>query len=545
MIRPGLLLCVLAPTILSAATTTGQIDVAMSEWSKPDSPGCAVGLVQDGSLALAKGYGMADLERDVPITPRTVFEIASTSKQITAAVIVLLAQAGKLSLDDDVRRYVPELPQYGAPITIRHLLNHTSGLRDYTDLLLLAGWNVDDWTTADQALAILVRQKELNFTPGARYLYSNSGYFLLSAVAARAGDKPFPDLARDLVFAPLGMTRTHVHQDHRMVVKDRALGYARSGDRWTLDLSAWEQTGDGAVYTTVEDLARWAANFDDPKVGGQALLDEIQRKGRLGTGEEISYAEGLRHGTYRGLATVGHGGSWAGYRSSLLRFPSERTTVLVLCNAEGAQAVAIARRLADIVLSARLTPAADAPDKPTVTLNETQLDAWVGPWRDVETHDILRIFREGGALAAYAPDGVVYALAPRSDTVFTLTGTPAEVAFDPATQRMTVTQPGAKKTSERVKPVTMGPADRSALAGRYRSDELDVEFRVEAAQEGLVLHMRGREATLVPTSGDEMVVQPTEPLALTLRLLRDARNQVTGFQLSSLETRNLRFTRVR
>ena len=336
-----------------------QVDTIMGGWSKPDSPGCAVGVVQDGALAFAKGYGQADLERGVPIGPSSVFDIASTSKQFTAAVIALLAQEGKLSLDDDVRRFVPELPRYEAPITIRHLLNHTSGLRDYTDLMALAGWQTEDWTTAEQALATIVRQKELNVRPGAQYLYSNTGFFLLSVIAARAGGKPFPDLARERIFEPLGMTSTHFHADHRLPVKDRAIGYApREGGGWGIAMSDWEQTGDGSVLTTVLDLARWVRNFDDPRVGGKALVDEMQRKGRLTSGEEIDYAEGLRYATYRGVATVGHNGSWAGYRSSLLRFPSDRTAVIVLCNAETAEAGAIARKVADVALAGRLGPAA-------------------------------------------------------------------------------------------------------------------------------------------------------------------------------------------
>jgi CubicO group peptidase (beta-lactamase class C family) len=340
-----------------APRLAGPVDAVMAEWAKPDAPGCAVGVVRDGTLAFAKGYGQADLERGVAIGPGSVFDIASTSKQFTAAVIVLLAQEGKLALDDDVRRFVPELPRYEAPITIRHLLNHTSGLRDYTDLMALAGWQMEDFTTAEQALAMIVRQKALNFRPGAQYLYSNSGFFLLSVIAARAGGKPFPDLARERIFEPLGMTSTHFHSDHRLLVKNRAIGYAPREGGWAISMSDWEQTGDGSVLTTVEDLARWVRNFEDPKVGGQALVDQLQGKGRLASGEEIDYALGLRLASYRGLATVGHSGSWAGYRSNILRFPSEKTAVIVLCNAETAEAATIARKIADVALADRLGPA--------------------------------------------------------------------------------------------------------------------------------------------------------------------------------------------
>ena len=370
-----------------------QLDEVMAEWSKRDSPGCAVGLVRDGGLVLAKGYGQADLEHGVPNGPGSVFDIGSVSKQFTAAVIALLARDGKLSLDDDVRRFVPELPSYESTITIRHLLHHTSGLRDYTDLMALAGWQTDDWTTAEQALALLARQKELNFAPGAQYLYSNSGYFLLSIVAARAGGKPFPDLVRERIFEPLGMKATHVHADHRQIVKDRAVGYSKQDGRWTIAMSGWEQTGDGSVLTTVEDLARWVRNFDDPIVGGSALVTELLREGKLAGGQEIPYAEGLRHGTYRGLATVGHNGSWAGYRSSLLRFPSEKTAVIVLCNADSAEAGTITRTIADVALSGRLGPAppspspspsASPPPAKAAPLSASDAAALVGRYRSEE-----------------------------------------------------------------------------------------------------------------------------------------------------------------
>jgi CubicO group peptidase (beta-lactamase class C family) len=451
----GLALAAMAANPALAAGPTDHalerpVDAIMAAWTKPGSPGCAVGVVKDGGLVLAKGYGQADLEHDVPIGPGSVFDIASTSKQFTAAVIVLLAQEGKLALDDDVRRFVPELPLYEAPITLRHLLNHTSGLRDYTDLMALAGWQAEDFTTAEQALAMIVRQKELNFRPGAQYLYSNSGFFLLSVIAARAGGKPFPQLARERIFEPLGMTSTHFHSDHRLPVKDRAVGYAPRDGGWGIAMSDWEQTGDGSVLTTVEDLARWVRNFEDPKVGGASLVDELQRKGKLGSGEEIDYAEGLRHATYRGVATVGHNGSWAGYRSSVLRFPSEKTTVIVLCNAETAEAGAMAKEIADAALGNRLGPA--VPPSP-----------------------------------------------PASPT--------------PTPKGRAIT-----------------PADRAALPGRYRSDELGSDVEVVAVKDRLVLRVRDRDSALVAADEDGFTAE--DPLPVTVRPMRDAAGTVTGVTLT-------------
>ena len=430
-------------------TLAARIDAAMAEWSRPGSPGCAVGVVRDGAPILARGYGQADLERGVPISPASVFDIASTSKQFTAAVIVLLAQEGRLSLDDDVRRFVPELPRYEEPVTIRHLLHHTSGLRDYTDLMALAGWQMEDWTTAEQALAMIVRQKELNFRPGAQYLYSNSGYFLLGVIAARAGGKPLPDLARERIFEPLGMRSTRFHFDHTRIVKDRAVGYApREGGGWAISMSDWEQTGDGSVLTTVEDLARWVRNFDDPQVGGAALIEELQRKGRLTTGEEIDYAEGLWHAAHRGLATVGHNGSWAGYRSSLLRFPSERTAVIVLCNAETAEAGAIARRVADAALAGRLGPAAvPSPEPSPSPATERRQPRALGP---VERADVAGRYRSDELDAEIhviaKDDGLVLRVRDR-DAPLVPTGDSEFGVEDPLTLTVAFTRDAARKVT--------------------------------------------------------------------------------------------------
>jgi CubicO group peptidase (beta-lactamase class C family) len=334
------------------------IDSVFAAFDRDDTPGCALGVYQHGALAYARGYGLADLEHRTPIGPHTIFDIGSTSKQFSAAAVALLAQDGVLSLDDDVRRWVPELPDYGRTLTIRHLLNHTSGLRDYIGLLTLAGARIDDVTTPADALAAIARQRELNFAPGDDYLYSNSGFFLVSVVVERASGRTLRDFARERLFDPLGMTSTHFLGSYDDVVPDRASAYApRSGGGYRLDVSRWLQTGDGAVFTNVEELLHWDANFYDPRVGGGALLDALHTRGVLANGDTIGYALGLQLGGYRGARTVSHGGSWGGYRAELVRFPELHTSVAVLCNVSAANASQLARRVADVVLADRLAPA--------------------------------------------------------------------------------------------------------------------------------------------------------------------------------------------
>lgn len=334
-----------------------RIDPIFAEWDRLDSPGCSVAVIREGRIDFERGYGMANLEHGIPNSPTTVFDIGSTSKQFTATCVALLAQDGRLSLDDDIRDFVPEIPDYGRKITIRHLLHHTSGLRDYLTLFALAGIATEDLTTDDDALSMLARQKELNFAPGEEHLYSNSGYFLLSVIVKRAAGRTLAELARERIFDPLRMSSTHIHDDHGRIVPRRATGYSkREKGGFAIDMSDFEQTGDGAVMTTVEDLALWDANFFEARVGGQALLDTLRTRGKLNDGRELDYALGLAISKYRGVPCESHGGSWAGYRAELLRFPRQRTSVIVLCNLGDMNPSRLARKVADVVLANELGP---------------------------------------------------------------------------------------------------------------------------------------------------------------------------------------------
>lgn len=342
-----------------------QVDRIFAEWDKPESPGCALGVIRKGSFVYKRGYGSANLELGVPITPATVFDIGSTSKQFTAASIVLLAQQGKLALDDDIRKYLPEIPAYTRPITIRHLLHHTSGLRDYLTLMFLKGIATEDLTDDEDALALIARQRETNFAPGDEHLYSNSGYFLLSVIVKRASGKSLREFANATIFTPLGMRDTHFHDDHTMIVPRRASGYSpRDSGGFQIDMSDFEQTGDGAVMTTVEDMLLWDRNFYRPAVGGQAMLDALHTTGTVSGGKPLTYALGLAVSTHRGARIVSHGGAWAGYRADLIRFPEHELSVACLCNLGNISPSALARRVADVYLAGQLEPAVAAAALP-------------------------------------------------------------------------------------------------------------------------------------------------------------------------------------
>lgn len=325
------------------------VDSVFSPFASHQSPGCAVGITRDGSLVFAKGYGMADLEHDTPISPETRFYIASVSKQFTAMSIVLLARDGKLSLDDPIQKWVPEVPSFGTTIRLRHLLNHTSGLRDYFTLLALSGWPSDGQLTEKQFLDLVGRQKNLNFMPGDEFLYSNTGYALLAIVVRRVSGQSLREFAASRIFAPLGMSHTEFRDDHTSLIPRRALGYQPSGSTYRISQPEFDVVGDGGVYSTIEDLAKWDANFQTGQVGGHEAIALLQEPGRLNNGQAIPYALALTIGQFHGLKTYAHSGAYGGYRSTLLRFPERDLSVITLCNTSSASSK-IAEQVASIVL---------------------------------------------------------------------------------------------------------------------------------------------------------------------------------------------------
>lgn len=371
---------------------TAAVDEVFSDLTKAGSPGCALGVYRDGKIVYSKGYGLANLEENVAITPQSVFDIGSTSKQFTGASILLLEKQGKLSISDDIRKYLPELPDYGQRITILQLLNHTSGLRDYLTLMELAGINIEGVTTDEDALQMIVRQKALNFAPGSEWLYSNTGYFLLSVIVKRVSGTTLREFAAENIFTPLEMSHTQYRDDHTSLISNRAMAYdaKEKGGGYSLDVSYFEQTGDGAVHTSVEDLQKWDENFYSGQIGGKDFLTKIQEVGKLNNGKLLLYAKGLHIEDYRGLHTVSHGGSWGGYRAELLRFPEQHFSVACLCNLGSANPSKRAHQVADVYLASLMKPHPDKaltvekqPLNDVVDLKPDSLSAFAGSfWSD-------------------------------------------------------------------------------------------------------------------------------------------------------------------
>jgi CubicO group peptidase (beta-lactamase class C family) len=328
--------------IVAQDPSSQQIDAVFHAYDRPGSPGCALGVAQDGEFVYKKGYGQANLDWDIPITPETVFYVGSVSKQFTAATIVLLAGRGKLSLDDDIREYLPELPEYEPPVTIRHVIHHTSGIPDMYRVMGDNGLSTWDRFSRDDAVRLLAQQ-ELDFAPGERYQYSNGGYFALSMIVERASGKTLREAASDLIFEPLGMSDTHFHDNPVHIVKRRAMSYRPRED--SSEQGGGEQVqyyqsyqgnfalpGAGGLYTTVEDLLEWERNFLHNELGGPDFLDVMHTKGVLNSGEVLDYAFAISEGDHRGLKTTGHTGSFMGFKAYYVRFPEQRFSTWVLCN---------------------------------------------------------------------------------------------------------------------------------------------------------------------------------------------------------------------
>ncbi len=365
-----------------------KVDKVFAAFDKPDSPGCALGVVRDGEFIYKKGYGEASLELGVPITPESVFYMGSVSKQFTAASVVLAAEQGYLSLDDDVRKFVPELPSYGKTITLREMLHHTSGFRDILGLLLLAGRNFEDIHPTPELLDLLSRQKALNYQPGEEFLYSNTNFFLMSVIIHRATGKTLTQFADENIFKPLGMTHTRFYEDHTVVVPGRVPAYEpRPSGGFRVDWSTnFDKVGDGGLLSSVDDLLLWDRNFYDNKLGKGTLLKEMQTQGVLNNGKKIEYALGLFISTYRGLPIVEHGGALFGYRTELLRFPQQKFSVITLCNLGTSAPRGLANQVADIYLDGQL-----AANRPANVAAQVDPQPYAGQYRNAESHSVLDV----------------------------------------------------------------------------------------------------------------------------------------------------------
>ena len=534
------------------------VDAIFADLTKPGSPGCALGIYRDGKIIYAKGYGLANVEENLPITTQSVFDIASVSKQFTAASILLLKRQGKLRLDDDIRKYVPELPNYSSRgrgrITILQLLNHTSGLRDYGNLFSLAGMDDDDVTTDEDALGIIVRQKALNFAPGSEWQYSNSGYLLLSSIVKRVSGKSLKEFAADNIFQPLGMAHTQYRDDHTFLIPHRVQAYSRTQNGgYRLNMSYAEETGDGMVHTTLEDLQKWDENFYSGKVGGKDFAAEMEENGKLNDGRVVEYAKGLRIWRYRGLPAVAHTGGSGGYRAYYIRFPEQHFSVSCFCNLEDVNR----RKRVGAVIETYLGGLGErSEDEDAVVPGPTpqELGALVGAYQDAKSREVWRVAMRDNKLWVDF-EGVPLELRALSQTDFE----PVDYAFDlhmkfqrqseKGTRRLIVKRemelPATLQAIEEARP---SEAKLAPYVGDYWSDEVRATYRITVKAGKLrlqqvigadgIVHRTLPFDELKPLQGDEFALTGAP---IVFRFVR--KTTVTGFVLNGFHERGILFVR--
>ena len=537
--------------LLSAAVSlTERVDRLFVAWDKPDSPGCALAVIKDGKIIYERGYGVANLEYNVPITPTTVFHVASVSKQFTAFAVTMLARQGKLSLDDDIRKYLPEVADFGKTITIRHLIHHISGLRDQWELPAMAGWRLDDVITKEHILKMVSHQKELNFEPGQEHLYCNTGYTLLAVIAERVTGRSFRQFTEENIFKPLDMKNTHFHDDHQMIVKNRAYSYSSAmGGGFRLSALNYANVGATSLFTTVEDMAKWVNNFDDGRVGGASVTQQMLQQGVLNSGEKIDYAFGLVIGNYKGLKVVEHSGGDAGYRSHVMRFPDRKFAVVILSNLAAFNPTGMARKVVDLYLADQLKPEAPkvkAPERTTATVNPEIYDAYVGRYelQGRAAGRIVSITKENGKLMAQPNGQPKSELVPESETRFFLRVVDAEVTFQRdekgKVMQFTLQQDGQNTSAKRIEPFTPDAAALAQYTGDYYSDELGTVYTI-VVKDGRLLagHRRNDDIRLTPIVNDQF--SGSAWFFAKVSFTRDKDQRVTGFRLTGGRVRNLRF----
>jgi CubicO group peptidase (beta-lactamase class C family) len=500
------------------------------------APGCAAAVSLNGETVFEKAFGLAELEHNVPNTPQTIFESGSVAKQFTAAAIVLLQQEGKLSIDDPVRKYIPELPEYGAPLTIRHLLNHTSGIRDWGTVMSLTGAGRGDRVIGqDLALDVITHQRSLDFTPGSEYSYSNSGYNLAAIIVERVSKQKFPAFVEERLFKPLGMKNSLWRDDYQRIVPGRAQAYSRQGNGpWRLNMPFMNVYGNGGMLTTVGDWMKWNAMLDSKSLGAP-LVDALQTRGVLNDGRKIIYALGLEVSTYKGLKDVSHGGATAGYQTFLARYPENKVSIAVMCNGTSPSAGGIAANITDEIFGLL----AENPQTETAKVSEDELKKFVGIWRSEKTHFPARFIVENG-VSRWRGGRVV----PMGGGKFSAGDNQLKFTFDRDGRPVfaeTVDSDGEVRRFVPDKEWTPTPEELASFKGDWFSDEAGatLTFAVDADK----VFIKQRPATslpLQPLYKDHFIVQGN-----VVWFTRDKDGKVNGMHVGASRMRDMPFVRVK
>jgi len=522
------------------------IDRIFTEWNKTDVPGCALGIIKEGKLIYAKGYGMANMEYDIPNSASSVFRIGSTSKQFTAASIVLLAEKDKLSLDDNLKSLFPDFPDYAKKITIRHLLNHTSGIRDYLQISYLKGLGDDDYYTDDNVMKWLINQTDLNFSPGEEYLYSNSGYWLLGQIVKKVAGMNMAEFAMKEIFEPLEMNSTHFHNDHTQIVKNRASGYVPdNNENFKISMTTLDMIGDGGIFTTINDIKKWDDDYYETAVLSKELWNVMTQQGVLNNGEVIDYASGLMISKYKGLKTVRHGGAFVGFRAEILRFPEQKLSIAIFANRGDANPSRMANQVADILLKDKLIENIDKKDKKVkfdITEDEFQLSQLIGNY-EIQPGVVARLSIKNDSLNVLQTwDKSTYNILKVSGNTFQISGN-ENLSFsfsnlkDGFTQTLKVLQVDSETIAARKKEIDNSGINLKDYVGSYYSNELDVNYNFEIENEILFFRIENTSSTI------ECIISDLDQFSTETGLVRFQRKDglISGFELDSGRVKNLKF----
>jgi CubicO group peptidase (beta-lactamase class C family) len=532
---------------IAHAGTTAQVDKLFAPWDHPDSPGAAVVIVKDGAVVYQHGYGCADLEQHVPITPQTLFDVASVAKQFTGLSVAMLVEQGKLSVNDDVHKYLPGVPDFGQPITIQNLLHHTSGLRDWPATLSFSGVDWSAQITLDMILEMVRRQRELDFPPGSEYQYSNTGYNLLAAIVAKITGQSFRTWTDTNLFQPLGMKHSFVCDNPTEPVINRAMSYwPDDRKKYHRAVSQLAAQGSSSLFVSAEDMGQWLLNFESGRVGGKSAIDLMRQPGKLNSGKNVDYGFGLELDDYHGGPMITHGGAWASYRSDVIWLPNQHFAVAILANTSGMEPHGLALKIADLYVN----PPADKPSTAPVVKPHVAVKADPAGWEPfLGTYRLgpgwlLTITREGNQLWAQATHEERFKMTPTSDTNFFVEAYGAAVAFVRNDSGTVTNLLYRGINAPRVDPADLAPtpARLAEYVGDYWSEEVRIANRIELHDGKLAFHERtGNWLYFLPIDRDRFAA---DPLGISLEFTRNPAGEVTGVQVSAGRVRHLRYQRV-
>ncbi len=535
-----------------AKTKEGRVTQLFAAWDRKDSPGATVAVVQNGKIIYKNGFGSANLEYGIPNSPSTVYHIASVSKQFTCFAIAMLAGQGKISLDDDIRKYLPEVPDFGKTITIRHLCHHTSGLRDQWNLLALAGWRLDDVITKDHILKLVANQKELNFNPGDEFLYCNTGFTLLGEIVARVSGMTFAEYCAKNIFQPLGMESTLFYDDHEKIVPNRAYSYSQDGSGYKKSVLSYANAGATSLFTTVEDLSKWAMNFENIKVGNEQIMTEMHQKGVLNNNAATGYALGQAIDTYKGLNRVSHGGADAGYRTFLARFPDQRFSVIVFSNLGSFNPGGLAMQIADIYLQDVMDTPASPPvekemqevaGKEEVKVDPAVLKSYCGNY-ELQPGFIIAISEENGQLFGQGTGQPRIQLTANSQAEFAAESVGAIITFDKndkgEVHQLTLRQGGGEFKAPRLPDFDPATVDLSAYTGTFYSEELSTAYTLLVENNKLTArHPRHPDIGCTPSKADTF--SGNQWFFGQIEFVKNPEGRITGCKISSGRVRGVWF----